>query len=72
MEKLSLIQENNYSNMIVMHSSKDEVLKLVYRVAEWDTPSGLHDPEDRDLPEDIKNRYAVNCKKVVSHHGEYK
>ncbi len=59
--------------LFVLHSCKDGVLSVIYRMAEWDNALGLFGPEDRAyILNKAKNVYVANCKKVVDSHGGYK
>lgn len=61
------------NRLFVFHSSKDGVLRISYKAAEWDRALGLYGPEDKDyISTKAKKVYVANCKKHVSKHGGYK
>ena len=61
------------NRLFVFHSSKDGVLNMTYRAAEWDRALGLSGPEDTDyISRRARKIYVVNCKKHVKNHGGYK
>ena len=59
--------------IFVFHSSKDGVLRLLYKVAEQDRALGVYGPDDSNfvLTTD-KGLFVANCKRVVDEHGGYK
>ncbi|MDE0190475.1 MAG: alpha/beta hydrolase [Gammaproteobacteria bacterium] len=64
---------NHTKAMFVLHSNKDGVLTLAYRVAEFDRALGLSGPEDKAFIENrTPNVFVVNCKNKVDRHGGYK
>ncbi|PID27149.1 MAG: hypothetical protein CR982_06770 [Candidatus Cloacimonadota bacterium] len=60
-----------YNNIIIMHSKKDDVLKLSYTIAELDIALGLHGPENKNLVKKRDDIYIVNCENCVEKHGGY-
>lgn len=60
------------SAVAVFHSSKDRVLKLAYRIAEFDRALGLTGPEDNALVKTESKLWVCNCKHIVKSHGDYK
>lgn len=64
---------NHTKSMFVLHSNKDGVLSLAYRVAEFDRALGLSGPEDKAYIENnTANVFVLNCKNKVDRHGGYK
>ncbi len=64
---------NHTEAMFVLHSNKDGVLTVAYRVAEFDRALGLSGPEDKAYIENnTANVFVLNCKNKVDRHGAYK
>lgn len=64
---------NGTKAMFVLHSNKDVVLSLAYRVAEFDRALGLSGPEDKAyIEKKTANVFVLNCKNKVDRHGRYK
>lgn len=58
---------------VVFHTKHDAVLRYAYSAAEWDYALGYLGPEDpADILQNSEECYVVNCKNVVSGHGQYK
>ena len=58
---------------LVYHSSKDNVLKIAYRIGAFDRALGYKDPEQPDIIEEqCPEVFAVDCSVVVSSHGGYR
>lgn len=59
----------NCNQIFIFHSNKDEVLKFLYTIAEWDKALGLEGVEDlKMLPDNVQ---LIDCTSFVSRHNQY-